>query len=71
MVHAQLTQAAQSVLHVDAALHLLYQQLRDAVGLGLFMPQTVEQHRGLHRAEMLARKALCQRIPCGGHQLCV
>ena len=36
VVHTQLTQAAQGIFHVDAALHLLYQQLRDAVGLGLF-----------------------------------
>ena len=71
MVHAQLAQTAQGIFHVNAALHLLYQQLRDAVGLGLFMPQTVEQHRRLHGAEGLTRKALCQRIPCGSHQLCV
>ena len=68
MVYAQLTKAAERIFHVNAALHLLHQQRRDAVGISLFTAKAVEQHRHLHLAKGLRRKTLCQCIPGGGHE---
>ena len=59
----------QQIFHVDAALHLLFQQSGDAVAVCLFVAEAVEEDRRLHLAEMLRRKALCQRVAGGVHQL--
>ena len=72
---AQLAQTAEGIFHVDAALHLLFQQSGDAVAVCLFVAEAVEEDRRLHLAEMLRRKALCQRVTGGsrgiGRAVCV
>ena len=61
MVYAQLTEAAERIFHVNAALHLLHQQRRDAVGVSLFTAKAVEQHRHLHLAKGLRCKTLFEQ----------
>lgn len=66
-VHAELSQAADRVLHVDALADLAHEQLRDGLAV-LDVAQAVEEHGGAHVAEGLRFKAACERTGSRLHQ---
>ena len=66
-IHAELRQAADGVLHVDALADLADEQLCDGL-FALHIAQTVEEHGDAHFAEGLCFKALRERAGCRLHQ---
>lgn len=66
-IHAELRQAADGVLHVDALADLADEQLCDGL-FALHIAQTVEEHGDAHFAEGLRFKALRERAGCRLHQ---